>query len=185
MSPKSFDPRPLFYQLTWKERITAWVILVVVFMLFTLYAFELPIFGNTFQFKSLLLRALLIFGIFGGIAGYIYSKPEKDLTEKFKVFLFIFLSALFFAPLLANLTNRWFSGAPQLKSYEIFAVEPIGTPQRAIDKRWSTRDYFIFVFEDDELEKIRLTDLTEEPLKGQQIELVIGEGLFGWKFLTN
>ena len=96
MSPKSFDPRPLFYQLSWKERITAWILLVIIFILFTLYAFELPIFGNTFQFKSLLLRALLVFGIVGGAVGYVYSKPEKDLIEKFKVFLFIFLSTLFF-----------------------------------------------------------------------------------------
>ena len=185
MSPKSFDPRPLFYQLNWKERITAWILLVLVFTLFILYAYELPVFGNTFQFKSLLRRSLLVFGIIGAIVGYLYSKPETDLTEKFKVFLFIFLSTLFFAPLLANLTNRWFGSEPELKSYEIFEVEPIGVPEMAIEKRWPTRDYFIFIFEDDELEKIRLNDLAEQPLKGQQIELAIGEGLFGWKFLTN
>ena len=185
MSPKSFDPRPLFYQLSWKERITAWILLVLVFILFTLYAFEFPRFGNTFQFKSLLFRALIVFGIIGGGVGYIFSKPEKDLTERFKVFVFIFLSSLFFAPLLANLTNRWLSDDQKLKSYEIFEVEPIGLPQKTTEKSWPTRDYFIFVFEDEKLEKIRLNDLTEDPLKGQQIELAIGEGFFGWKFLNN
>ena len=183
MSPKSFDTRPLFYQLTWKERITAWILLVVIFTLFVLYGFELPKFGNTFQFRSLLLRALSIFGILGGAVGYWFSKSEKDLTEKFKIFVFIFFSALFFAPLFANLTNRWLSSKTMIKSYEIFEVLPIGVPEKKNEQPWSTRDYYIFVFEDNKLEQIRLKDLIEEPLKGQQIELAIGEGLFGWKFL--
>ncbi len=183
MSPESFDPRPLFYQLNWKQRITAWILLAIIFILLVLYSFELSKFGNTFQSESLFKRAWLIFGILGAALGFIVGKAEKDLTEKFKIFVFIFLSALFFAPLLTNLTNRWFSGDSEIKSYEVFEVETIGPPKKISEKHWSTGDYFIFVFEEGELEKIRLNDLTEEPVKGQKIDLEIREGLLGWKFV--
>lgn len=183
MSPKSFDPRPLFYQLNWRQRITAWILLAIIFILLVLYSFELSKFGKTFQAESLFKSGWLFFGFFGAVLGFIVGKPESDLIEKFKVFVFIFLSALFFAPLLTNLTNRWFSNTSEIKSYEVFEVEPIGYPQKKSETHWSTRDYFIFVFEDDKLEKIRLNDLTEEPLKGQKIDVRVRKGLLGWKFV--
>lgn len=185
MSSKNYDTRPLFFQFSWKERILLWSGTLLIFAFFILYVFEFPRFGNIFQVKSLLSSSLMVLSIIGAILGLFVSKKEKDLNERMKVFFFIFFTALFFAPLFGSLTNRIFPKHIQVKSYEIFEVELIGLPPRSNEIRQKPRSYFIYVFEDDILEKIRLNDLAKPPLIGEQIELKIKEGLLGWKFLAN
>ena len=185
MSPKSSDSRPLVYQLSWRERILSWVGTVIVFAFFILYVFEFPRFGNIFQVKNLLFYSLSVLGIIGAVIGFFVSHSEKDLNERMKVFLFIFLTALFFAPLFGSLSNRTFAKNTEIKSYEVFEVELIGPPSKPSEISQKPRNYFIYVFEDDILEKIRLDGLTEAPQKGEQIKLEIKEGLFGWKFIAN
>ncbi len=185
MSPKGYDSRPLLYQLSWKERILSWIGTIIVFAFFILYVFEFPRFGNIFQVKSLLLNSLMVLGTIGSLAGLFVSRSEKDLSERMKVFMFIFLTALFFAPLFGSLANRIFADHLQIKTYEIFEVELIGPSPKPNEIQQKPRNYFIYVFEDDILEKIRLDGLLKVPKKGEQIELEVKEGLFGWKFLAN
>ena len=125
MSSTNYDSRPLFFQFSWKELFSLWLVTLLIFAFLILYAFEFPRFGNIFQVKGLLLFSLFAFSIIGALLGLFVSFKEKDLNERMKVFFFIFFTALFFAPLFGSLTNRIFPLHTEVKSYEIFEVELI------------------------------------------------------------
>lgn len=180
MSSKGFDRRPLFFQLSWKQIISSWGLLFFVLFLFVLYGFEIPKFENILGAGGFFKQSLLLGALGGGAVAYHYAKTIDVFIDRLKAFMFIFGSILFFAPLFGSLINRWGSfKSPQEKSYEIFEVEKITAPEQNQTLKLKEMDYFIFIFENDNLERIKLKNLSEIPQKGNQINLTLHRGLLG------
>jgi len=184
MASKGFDHRPLFFQLSWKQILSSWGIVALVFILFILYGFEIRRVENILNAGELLKQSLLLGALGAAAAAYHYAKTIDDYTDRFKAFTFIFGCILFFAPLFGSLVNRWGSfKSPQEKSYEVFEVEKVSAPEQNQTLKLKEMDYFIFIFENDNLERIRVKNLLEIPRKGDNINLNLHRGLLGWDWI--
>lgn len=171
-----FSKGRLFFQLSWKELFSWWAILAGLVVLFVLYGFEIKYYKMLFEPGSLLETSALFGALIGGSAAFLYARNVPDYTDRLAVFVFIFGSILFFAPLFGSLLNRWGSlTKPERKKYEIFEVQKVDN--------FST-NYDVFIFENDNLEKIELKNILTVPKKGDRIELILHRGAFGYDWVS-
>lgn len=182
MMRKGFDPRPLFFQLSWKEIFTSWGVVVIFFALFFLCVFEVPKLGNVFHVSGLLKIGAVVGLVLGAIIAFFLSKNVSDLTDRMKISIFVIVPCLIFVPLLACVLNRLGSDDGRKEEFEIFEAEKIGAEEKSQKNQLKEGDYFIYVFHESELEKLRFNDLIEEPQKGQTIDIKIRTGAFGWEW---
>lgn len=144
--------------------------------MFVLYGFEIKYYKMLFEPGSLLEVSALFGALIGGSAAYLYARNVADYTDRLAVFVFIFGSILFFAPLFGSLLNRWGSlTKPERKKYEIFEVQKTNN---------FGMEYDVFIFENDNLEKVKLKNILTIPKKGDRIELVLHQGALGYDWVS-
>lgn len=185
MTKKGFDPRPLFFQLSWRQIITSWITVIAFFVLLAVCILEIPKLGNVFHVSGLLKIGALAGLILGGILSWFFAKDVDDLTDRMKICTFIIVPLLILSPLLACLLNRVGSDGGKMEKFEIFEVEKIGVSEKNQNTNLKMGDYFLYIFHESELEKVRFNDLIVAPEKGEEIEINIRKGWFGWEWVDH
>jgi hypothetical protein len=174
------DARPLFFHLNWNQRLTAWLIVGLIFLGIISYVFELHKLENTLGGSSLVAWA---FGILLPFLAYIawnLSKGEKEIIDKIRAFLLIFIGIGIFIPLIASLSNRLLSWKNwEVKTYEVFELEET---QENIDGQ-TIYDYDVFLFYENNLERIELLQLEHNIKRGEVIELRQKPGFWGYPII--
>ncbi len=185
MMRKGFDPRPLFFQLSWKQIFTSWGAVLVFFAVLFICILEVPKLGNVFHVSGLLKIGAGVGLVLGGIIAFFLSKNVSDLTDRMKISTFVIVPCLILVPLLTCVINRLGSDDGRMEEFEIFEVEKIGAEEKNLTSQLKEGDYFIYVFHESELEKLRFNDLIAEPQKGQTINIKIRTGAFGWEWVDH
>jgi ABC-type transport system involved in multi-copper enzyme maturation permease subunit len=158
---------------------------VVIFLLIAAgYAFQIPVFSNTFDSMYLFFRALL----FGGVVGFVVGRFLKDRSElpeeKIGIMLgCIFASCIIF-PLIAIVSNKNITlGETTNIKVKYMRTEQLITSRFGVVKNMSDNVDAVYThfIRDGEAMRIR----TKKPIfddveKGAEVEIPIKKGLWGF-----
>jgi hypothetical protein len=183
-----FDPRPLFFQLSWWQRIGIWLLGAVVIGLVVLYAFELPRFQNTFDARRMTLWSLAVGAVAGLVAGWLGQRKATSTEERIQAFMLLFLPWVVFAPLLCSLTNRW-AGQQEARpcTVEFWQLESRISSRGGMLKgeKPEANQFFLYFVRDGQLERIQVPSAGRfrQNQRGDTIELPIRSGFWGYRWI--
>lgn len=171
------------------EYIKSIAIIIGILILILLFVFEIKYFHNTFNVGSLVIRAILLGGLFGGGMGYYFmkDKPNMELLDKFKIWVGSFLLSMLFFPLFASVTNHAFSfnsireEPVELVSVRAFYSSRYGQLQ---GEQMDVSGYYIFVIKDEEVKRLKTkTNPFENVDEKVQVLLRLKKGFWGYDFV--
>jgi hypothetical protein len=154
--------------------------------LVVLYSKEFQYFTNTFNFRSLLWKALPAGGLIGLGAGYFFQRKTVQPLEKVQIMIFFILIFLIFAPLFASLSNRWLHfGGTETRDYPFYQLETFISDRFGMIKGESPSPtgYYLFFIKDHRIVRITTHDARfERNQRGDTIALKIKKGLWGYEW---
>ncbi len=172
------------------EYIKSIAIIIGILLVIILFVFEIKYFHNTFNIGSLVIRAILLGGLFGGGIGYylMKDKPNMELLDKFQIWVGCFLLSMVFFPLIASVMNHTLSFSSlreepvEMVSVRAFYSSKYGQLQ---GEQMDVTGYYIFVIKDDEVKRLKTKT---NPFEGvdpkTQVLLRVKKGFWGYDFVT-
>ncbi len=160
---------------------------LVLIGLIVLYVLEFPFFSNTFGVKSLVLGSMLVGAMIGYLVAVQFQKKEYDLTERIQLFVFSMVLCAVFAPLFGSLSNRLLgSQIVQMHPFEFVEEVPYAQDRFGFmfDEEVKPDGYAVFFLRKGNPERVKtLESLFSEKERGEQIELPIKRGLWGFEYV--
>jgi hypothetical protein len=159
------------------------------------YSYEIPYFSNTFDMKYLFFRALILGAIVGIGLGWFFSKKMTDASDRVPIFMLCLVGCLVVFPLKASFINHFFAKNDPLPTSSGSAIstkvvfekeEPLRTSRFGIAKNsvLTADAFYVHFIKDRKMDRIRSkTQNFRTVEKGQEIELPIKKGFFGFEFV--
>ncbi len=158
----------------------------LVFLFIVLYAIEFSFISRTFEVSGLIGRSVVVGILMGCGLGYFVTRYADELLEKVQYFIMVLVLSILITPLFGAMSNRLLAGKPETKNFEFIQEEPYGASRFGIiEGQEPTVDgYFIFFVKDGQFERIK-SPVPKFPNKekGDQIQLAIRNGLWGYEFV--
>ncbi len=168
-----------------KYKITAWLTVLGLLALITLYVNELGHLGNTIGHLDLIWKSVAISAFFGVLLARHFQEKGDEMVDKIRIWSACILLPVFFAPLLGSLSNRVLSlRAPEVKTFEfieekVFAASAYGFLEGEAVK---PDGCYLFVFYDGKIERFKRKECKYLELKrGDGIPLAVKKGLWGYE----
>jgi hypothetical protein len=148
------------------------------------YAFQIPVFSNTFDSMYLFFRALLVGGVTGFVVGR-YLKDRSELPEeKLGILLGCIFAGIIVFPLIAIISNKTISLSDPLSiKVKYMRTEQLISSRFGMVKNMSDNVDAVYThfIKDGEALRIR----TKKPIfdgveRGTEVELPIRKGLWGF-----
>lgn len=179
---------PLFFQMTWFQRIKYWLLALLFVGLIALYVNEFLFLENTFEVKRLVMWSMWIGGMIGSIVGYLLYKDDGDFVDKLKVSLLTVVPFILFGPLFGSLFNRVLCPQPfEIRDFEVFKVEARVSESFGIletNEKSPPNVYFVYIKKDGEIERIKYPDPVAAYIEeGSTIYLPVKRGRFCFEFV--
>jgi hypothetical protein len=185
-------PEFRLYRFDGREVPTAWfyirniLIGLLIIGLIILYSLEFSYFGNTFGFRDLLWKALLLGGLLGLLLGYLFQRKIVQPLEKVQILIFFTLLCLIFMPLFASLSNRLLHfGKTEVQKYPLFHLKSFISDRFGLIKGddMSPDGYYLYILKDEQIVRITTRDPRFEQLeRGDTVRLKIRKGLWGYEW---
>jgi hypothetical protein len=148
------------------------------------YAFQIPVFSNTFDSMYLFFRALL----FGGVTGFVVGRFLKDRSElpeeKIGILLGCIFAGLIIFPLLAIMSNKMISwGEPLSIKVKYMRTEQLISSRFGMVKNMNDNVDAVYThfIKDGEMLRIRTKKpIFEDVERGVEVELPVKKGLWGF-----
>ncbi len=174
------------YSLPLRNRLQLASLLLLLFAGAVGLMLELKQLANTQHFWSLVLVAVLVGAIAGGIIAFFLSKRVHLFEDKVKVYIISITLCVTAAPLLASLSNRLFASRV-IRAYVFMEQRAIYSFRYGFlqDKSSTPPDHFkIWVVDAGELISFSLDKpLPQELERGDTILLWVREGLWGYSLV--
>lgn len=165
-------------------KVFAWLGVVALVALITLYIYEFTYFTNTLQFGELLVRSEIVAGVLGIWLGLRLVKVGDEMVDKVRIFSGCLLLPLVFAPLAASLSNRILTThSIRKESFEFFDEKPFSPQPYGViqSEKLSPEGTYLFVIVDGDLVRLKSKSKVGTGKKrGDQLELSVKRGLWGY-----
>ncbi len=151
------------------------------------YLHEVPYFSNTFDMSYLFFRALILGALAGAALGWFVIKKVTDTSDRVPIFILCVVGCMVIFPLKASFINHFFAkNAPFTIKVSFQKEEPLRTSRFGIARNGViTADaFYVHFIKDGKMERIRSKNQSFQTVeKGQEIELPIKKGFFGFEFV--
>lgn len=157
------------------------IILVIV-----LYVFEIRHFNNTLGVKGLVISGLVVGALLGLLLASQLQKYADELIEQFQIYITAMLLTMALMPLLVSMTNRLLSFHPiEKERVEFVQSDPFISSRFGHLPEQEIEGYHTFVIYRNRLERLKSkTVLFPNASKGDQVDLTLRKGLWGFRFFV-
>ncbi|MBK8564829.1 MAG: hypothetical protein IPN76_16200 [Saprospiraceae bacterium] len=151
-----------------------------------LYVLEFQWFQNYLGAKKLVLGAILAGLAVGILLGYLLRKKAKEQVEKMQLWAVCIILPVLLMPLFASLANRLFAEQPKPTKFEFWEEKAYLMSRfgQIKGERPEPSGFYVFVIKNGEMVRLE----SEKPVfpnaqKGDSVELLVRNGLFGVEFV--
>lgn len=173
--------------LHWKIKLIAWVGVFVLIGLIIGYSFEFEYLSNTIKATHLVVPAMIIGAMCGGLLAKHFSETEKSDVGRIRWWVLMIVLCTLFAPLFASWINRLpLSSTQKQMTVEFLEEKPFAQERFGIEKGKKIKPdgYFIFVNINGEIVRFRAANQQFEGKKrGDLVQLTIHPGNLGFDFV--
>ena len=168
-------------------KIAAWLLVFFLVFLIACYVHEFDYIGNTIHYQSLIWKSLAIAFISGNFLGWYLHQRGEEQVDRIRIWSAAVLLPLFFAPWLGSFTNRAFIGKPvNTRTMEFLEERPFAASAYGFlkDEEIKEDGCYLFVFYKNNIHRLKRPSCEfYEKLNGDQIELPVRKGLWGYEFI--
>ena len=175
--------------MSWKEKLLYLLLTLALLGLMAVYVLEFYYFKRTFEIKTMSWVAALIGLADGALLGWLLSRKTGDAVERIQVFFFCLVLTTVFAPLIASMSNRFFSPHPlRWESVVFFEQKPyiserFGLLQGETPK---PRGYYLFFIREGVMRRIdNRKPLTKAYQRGDTLQIPVRKGLWGVEWVPS